>query len=543
MARNYTAPRPDGWGSIDVSARAAARAIRIDPRPDAVNALHRPGRWERAGPDGDGRAARARRASRTRPSRSKSSGPPSVPRPFARTGYIGDYYFIAQWFPKLGVLEDAGWNTHQFHARHRVLRGLWRLRRPHHRPHAVRRRRHGPSDGTHRQQPTARRRTAITVRTSTTSRGRRAPTYIDESGRSRTRRCRPSRCALLLQPEHRGQADRYFAATEAALKRYGEWFGAYPYGHATIVDPAYQSQADGMEYPTLFTGRARWLPSATRQTPEMTVAHEAGHQWWYGMVATNEFEHAWMDEGFNTYATARVLDGGVSRQSLELRYFGSARARGRFPTSPFSRLDNDRHHRLPRQRRSGHAGHADVPLLAGHGGDHVLQQDRAVAAHARSVISAGRRCSGSCPPTSSAGSSGTRGPRTSFDRERGQRPGPDLVLRPGLSKLEHVRLRRAGPAQRSPRRRRPIRTVGGRAGGYGEATFPVDVVTTFADGHRITERWDGTGSPRDLRLRAASRAASAQVDPRRVLLLDINYTNNSRTLGRAGREAGLKWAA
>ncbi len=39
-----------------------------------------------------------------------------VPRTFARTGYVNDYYFIAQWFPKLGVLEDGGWNTHQFHS-------------------------------------------------------------------------------------------------------------------------------------------------------------------------------------------------------------------------------------------------------------------------------------------------------------------------------------------------------------------------------------------------------------------------------------------
>ena len=41
----------------------------------------------------------------------------TVPRTFARTGYRGDYYFIGQWFPKVGVLEDQGWNVHQFHAR------------------------------------------------------------------------------------------------------------------------------------------------------------------------------------------------------------------------------------------------------------------------------------------------------------------------------------------------------------------------------------------------------------------------------------------
>ncbi len=39
-----------------------------------------------------------------------------VPRTYARTGAIGQFFFIAQWFPKLGVLQDAGWNCHQFHA-------------------------------------------------------------------------------------------------------------------------------------------------------------------------------------------------------------------------------------------------------------------------------------------------------------------------------------------------------------------------------------------------------------------------------------------
>ena len=39
-----------------------------------------------------------------------------IPHTFARTGYRGDYYFLAQWFPKLGVYEPDGWNCHQFHA-------------------------------------------------------------------------------------------------------------------------------------------------------------------------------------------------------------------------------------------------------------------------------------------------------------------------------------------------------------------------------------------------------------------------------------------
>ena len=40
-----------------------------------------------------------------------------ISRTFARTGFRGNYFFIAQWFPKLGVYENGGkWNCHQFHA-------------------------------------------------------------------------------------------------------------------------------------------------------------------------------------------------------------------------------------------------------------------------------------------------------------------------------------------------------------------------------------------------------------------------------------------
>ena len=65
-----------------------------------------------------------------------------------------------------------------------------------------------------------------------------------------------------------------------ASKCYGEWFGAYPYGHVTIVDPAWQSGAGGMEYPTLFTAGTRWLAPSHVTTPEEVTVHEAGHQFW-----------------------------------------------------------------------------------------------------------------------------------------------------------------------------------------------------------------------------------------------------------------------
>ena len=47
-----------------------------------------------------------------------------LPKIFARTGYVRDYFLVGQWFPKIGVYEPAGmrnrksggWNCHAFHA-------------------------------------------------------------------------------------------------------------------------------------------------------------------------------------------------------------------------------------------------------------------------------------------------------------------------------------------------------------------------------------------------------------------------------------------
>jgi len=63
-----------------------------------------------------------------------------------------------------------------------------------------------------------------------------------------------------------------------------------------------------MEYPTFFTAGSYWLIPSRVNDPEGVTVHEAGHQFWYGLVGNNEFEDAWLDEGFNTYSTARAID-------------------------------------------------------------------------------------------------------------------------------------------------------------------------------------------------------------------------------------------
>ena len=76
---------------------------------------------------------------------------------------------------------------------------------------------------------------------------------------------------------------------------------------------------------------------------------------------------------------------------------------------------------------------------------------------------------------------------------------------------------------------------------YGEGTFPVDVVVEFADGHRELRPWDGRAQWTTFKFEHSARAISAVVDPERVLMLDINYTNNSWTSSPRAPTAATKW--
>ena len=64
------------------------------------------------------------------------------------------------------------------------------------------------------------------------------------------------------------------------------------------------------------------------QSPEGVTIHEAGHQFWYGLVANNEFEEAWLDEGFNSYHTEKAAFLALGPKGWGRRYFGPALGRG-----------------------------------------------------------------------------------------------------------------------------------------------------------------------------------------------------------------------
>ena len=234
-----------------------------------------------------------------------------LPKLEARTGYAGDYYFVAQWFPKLAVYEPAGmryairggWNAHQFHrnsefyANHSVYQvditvpsgyevgsGGLLVDEKHH------------PDST----KTLTFRAEDIVDFAWTASGEYV-VVVDQ--------WRHVSIRALFQPEHLYQKDRHLDALKFALEYLDTHVGPYPWPYVTLVDPPSKGRAaGGMEYTTLFTaGTFYGLPKGIHM-PELVTIHEFTHAYFMGILATNEFEEPWMDEGMTTYWETRIMD-------------------------------------------------------------------------------------------------------------------------------------------------------------------------------------------------------------------------------------------
>lgn len=83
---------------------------------------------------------------------------------------------------------------------------------------------------------------------------------------------------------------------------YSLWNGDYPYNQVTAVDGTI-SAGGGMEYPNVTViGNA-----SSREELEVVIVHEVGHNWFYGIIGSNERVHGWMDEGMNTLNEVRYI--------------------------------------------------------------------------------------------------------------------------------------------------------------------------------------------------------------------------------------------
>lgn len=101
------------------------------------------------------------------------------------------------------------------------------------------------------------------------------------------------------------ESELWMNATEyiaRSLEDFSKWIGKYPYRHCTAIDGTISAGA-GMEYPNItIIGSA-----GDAVTLETVIAHEVAHNWFQGMIATNERIYPWIDEGFASYYETRYL--------------------------------------------------------------------------------------------------------------------------------------------------------------------------------------------------------------------------------------------
>jgi peptidase M1-like protein len=228
------------------------------------------------------------------------------PQTLERTGWDRDGLVAGQWFPKVGVWWHGAWNCHQFHAYTEFFAdfGVYdvKITVPQNEvvgASGVEVSKVNNSDGT----------TTLTyhgddIHDFAWTADPHYKDYYDTFQSSMG----PVKIRIMMQPSHWSQAERHARITKETMERFDHWYGAYPYKTLTVVDPEPGSQSFGMEYPTFFTAGTSWFAPKGVLLPEIVVEHEFGHQYWYGMVATNEFEDAWMDEGINSYTEVKVLD-------------------------------------------------------------------------------------------------------------------------------------------------------------------------------------------------------------------------------------------
>jgi len=115
-----------------------------------------------------------------------------------------------------------------------------------------------------------------------------------------------------------------------AIYYYSLWNGDYPYNQVTAVDGTI-SAGGGMEYPNVTV-------IGTSNTPRMletVIMHEVGHNWFYGILGSNERDNAWMDEGLNSFNEDRYMDTKYPNAKLGAA-IGAEALDQRFRTKDFS---------------------------------------------------------------------------------------------------------------------------------------------------------------------------------------------------------------
>jgi hypothetical protein len=150
--------------------------------------------------------------------------------------------------------------------------------------------------------------------------------------------------AVYHRPEQARWAGRHLRAAIFAVEQFSRLLLPYPWTSLSVVSPpvAASLATGGMEYPTLVTtlGDFWFLPDGAHLAEYVTI-HEVGHNWLQGIVASNEVDEAWLDEGINDYLDGVVLGAllGEATSAVDWRGIRADAFRARMALAvPFAAL-------------------------------------------------------------------------------------------------------------------------------------------------------------------------------------------------------------
>lgn len=233
-----------------------------------------------------------------------------IPEIFLRTGQADEYFFISQWFPKIGVMQaDGQWHCHQYHLLSEFFADF----------------------GDYKVALTIPEKFIIGATGNLENKRKNADgsyTYFFEEKNIHDfawvayphftkvvekiqLKGNPHETTIivLMAPQHRKLRNRYLNILKFTMNFFAEHLFPYPYRSFTLVDPPLKGIASGgMEYPTLITGVHFPFSPAGWKFLEIVTAHEFAHQYWYGMVGSDEFREAWLDEGVTVFFEMEITD-------------------------------------------------------------------------------------------------------------------------------------------------------------------------------------------------------------------------------------------
>ncbi len=484
-----------------------------------------------------------------------------LPKLDFRTGYSKDYFFVAQWFPKLGVYEPSGlryarkggWNTHQFHPSSEFYadHSLYEVAITLPAEYTV------GSGGKLMNEVSSGENKTLTYRAEdivdfawTASKNYR---IVDDKWEQVNIR-------LLIQPEHFYQAERHIKAAKYALEYLNAHVGPYPWDHLTIVDPpAYGSGAGGMEYTTMITAGTLYMLPPQIHLPELVTIHEFGHAYFMGILANNEFEEPWLDEGVNTYWETRIMDWAYGPKSgvLSFPFFHI----GDVEFSRISWLMGYRPNLVPTYNNSwSFPRNTYGPSVYQKPAVMLTTLERMIGQENMDLIFKRyyARWAFNHPSsrdfirvvnevvTERFGNTFGENMNWFFDQFLYGTAAVDYALRtirisPVYEKGGWYDKDGSKTFIESERITGMFRSVV-QLERLEEGILPMEILVRFDNGEVVTEKWDGKDKIHDLVYEKPSRVVSAWIDPQSKILLDANLLNNSFTLQPSAKPA-LKWTA